>query len=394
MESTTDRETRAALVKGATVFLALELSKKRWLVGAMLPGRAAVSEHAVGGGDTARLWALIERLRAEAAGRCGRPVRVVCCYEAGYDGFWLHRWLTAAGVINFVLDAGSLPVSRRGRRAKTDRLDVQALLRVLLAYLRDEPRVCSVVRVPSVAEEDLRRRHRERERLMRERVQHTNRIQGLLFAQGIRGFRPQRRDWPKQLAGLRTGDGRALPACLRAELARECERLALVVRMLEMVEAEAEAPTSQPIAPTASDDGAAAAQLAQVAQLTKLRGIGKTSARPLVGEVFFRDFANRREVASYVGLAASPFRSGQLQREQGISKAGNPRARPLAIELAWLWLRHQPRSALSQWFHTRVGRQQGRVRKIAIVALARKLMVALWRYLTTGLLPTGALLKA
>jgi transposase len=306
------------------------------------------------------------------------------CYEAGYDGFWLHRLLRERGIENHVLDPASLLVDRRARRAKTDRLDAAGLLRTLMALARGERQVCRVVRVPSPEEEDVRRQQRERERLVNEKVQHIGRIKGLLMTQGIRSFQPARRDWRERLQGLRTAEGRALPSCLAAEVERECRRLWLVIEMLATLEQEIGSRLQ-----SANEPGAE-----RIRRLMALTGIGPVCAGVLVREVFYRDFANRREVAHYLGLTPSPWRSGRVRRDQGISKAGNPRARRMAIELAWLWLRHQPGSALAVWFRTRVGGVKGRMRRIMAVALARKLVVALWRYLVDGVVPEGALLKA
>jgi transposase len=261
---------------------------------------------------------------------------------------------------------------------KTDRIDAEGLIRVLMAYDRGERQVCAIVRVPSLEDEDAKRLHRERERLVRERVQHTNRIHGLLATQGIRTFKPMRKDWERQLEGVFTGDGRPLPPQLKTEIRRECRRLAMVLDMLKEVERERDA---------------GVASEAKMGLLAKLQGVGPTFATVLVREVFYRAFNNRRELGSYVGLTPAPYDSGDVHRDQGISKAGNPRARTLAIEMAWLWVRYQPDSALSQWFRERVGVATGRVRRIAIVALARKVLVALWRYLETGIVPSGAMLK-
>lgn len=365
----------------ATLFVALELSKAKWLVGLHSPMADKVSRHTIAGGDAPALLTLIGAARRRAEASLGGTVRVVTCYEAGYDGFWLHRLLVAHGIANQVIDPASLLVNRRARRRKTDRIDLAGLLRTLMAWHRGEPQVCSMVRVPSPEEEDRRRRGRERERLVKERVQHLGRVKGLLMTQGVRDFQPARRGWRDRLEALRTGDGRPLPDCLKAEIARECRRLALVDEMLDELERERDA----------ASDGKAPQQ---AALLTKLRGIGPTSAHLLAGEVFHRDFANRRQVAAYLGLEPSPWQSGQVDQDQGISKAGNRRARMLAIELAWLWTVHQPDSALTRWFHERVGNVKGRIRRIAIVALARKLMVALWRYLTTGVIPVGAVLHS
>src|SRR5829696_4976229 len=360
----------------ATLFVALELSRSTWLVAVHSPVVNKVSQQRLEGGDTEGLLALITRKRIQTEEKLGRPVRVACCFEAGYDGFWLHRWLCARGVENRVLDAASLLVDRR---AKTDRLDAAGLLRTLMALERGEARVCRVVQVPSPEQEDARRRSRERARLVVERGQHTSRIKGLLMTQGIRDFEPARSDWQARFEALRTPDGLPLAPCLRAELLRECRRLWLVMEMIAEVEAEQKAVAE-------AEDGPAA-------RLAQLRGIGLTFATVLGNEVFFRDFRNRREVGGYLGLAPSPWQSGGVRRDQGIAKSGNPRARRTAIELAWLWLRHQPGSALTRWFHERVGSTKGRMRRILLVAMARKLIVALWRYVTVGLVPEGAVLK-
>ena len=365
----------------ATLFVALELSKAKWLVGLHSPMADKVSRHTIAGGDAPALLTLIGAARRRAEASLGGTVRVVTCYEAGYDGFWLHRLLVAHGIANQVIDPASLLVNRRARWRKTDRIDLAGLLRTLMAWHRGEPQVCSMVRVPSPEEEDRRRRGRERERLVKERVQHLGRVKGLLMTQGVRDFQPARRGWRDRLEALRTGDGRPLPDCLKAEIARECRRLALVDEMLDELERERDA----------ASDGKAPQQ---AALLTKLRGIGPTSAHLLAGEVFHRDFANRRQVAAYLGLEPSPWQSGQVDQDQGISKAGNRRARRVAIELAWLWLQHQPDSGLSRWFKDRVGVARGRVRRIMLVALARKLIVALWRYLASGVVPEGASMRA
>jgi transposase len=369
----------AVAAERATMFVALELSKSSWLVALHSPIADKVSLQRFVGGDVAGLLALIARKQTQAAARLGRTVRVLSCYEAGYDGFWLHRLLCARGIDNRILDAASILVDRRSRRAKTDRLDAAGLLRTLMALDRGESRVCRVVRVPSVAQEDARRRSRERTRLVVERGQHSNRIGGVLMTLGVRDFEPTRRDWQERLEGVRTADGQELPACLKAEITRECQRLHQVIVMIAEVEAE---------------QAAALDEEGHATRLIRLRGIGLVSATVLADEVFFRDFRNRREVAGYLGLVSSPWASGRVQRDQGITKSGNPRARRTAIELAWLWLRHQPGSVLTQWFRHRVGTTRGRMRRIILVALARKLIVALWRYLSVGLVPDGAELKA
>lgn len=365
----------------AVIAVSLELSPKKWLVTSLSPGSEKLSKRWIEGGAGAGLLALLAELRARAERRIGGAVRLVTIAEAGLDGFWLHRLLVANGIESHVVDPGSVAAPRRKRRAKSDGIDGETLVRVLLAWLRHEPRVCSMVRPPSVEEEDRRRLGREREALVRERTRETNRVHGLLASQGIRGFDPLRRGARERLAGLATGDGRPLPPRLRATLERALDRLALIVTQLVEVEAACAA------------ELAAADARDPAALLPALRGLGETTIATLAFEGFWHGFANRRQIAGYAGLAATPWRSGQLVHEQGTGGSGNPRLRKAMIQLAWLWLRHQPGSALSRWYHQRVGKVKGRVRRIAIAALARKLLVALWRYVTQGVLPAGALLK-
>jgi transposase len=303
------------------------------------------------------------------------------------------------GIENRVIDAASIPVDRRSRRAKTDRLDLELLIRMLLALERGETRICQVVHVPSPAEEDAKRQHRERAALVSERTAHSNRITGILMALGVRGVHPRQRGFIARLAKLVTATGELLPPHTKQALAREHERLSLVERQIKEIEG-AQAAAIKAAAAKLSDEGqndtavddAAARSAAQAAALIRLKGIGQIGAVPLCREVFYRHFDNRRELGSYIGLTPSPYNSGSMRVDQGISKAGNPRARTLAIEIAWLWVRYQPESALTHWFLQRVGTAKGRIRRIAIVALARKLMVALWRYLTTGMIPEGAVM--
>lgn len=364
-----------------TIFLAIELSQKTWLVTLHSPDRDRISRHKLEGGDHAGLLELIEKARRRVADKLGCVPRVVSCYEAGYDGFWLHRLLEAAGITNYVFDPASIAVEQRSRRAKTDRIDGELLLRTLMAYLRGEPRVVRIVRVPSVAQEDARRASRERDRLVTEQTAHTNRIKALLRLQGMAVGNPRRRDWLAWLARQRDWQGQPLPPHLLAEVTREHARLMLMREQLAVLE------EAQPLA--------VPAQTAERQDLLRrLKALGPAFTATLTNEVFYKDFRNRREVASYVGLAPSPWQSGGIDREQGISKAGNPRARLKAIELAWLWLRHQPDSALSRWFRDRIANAGKRAKRVAIVALARKLIVALWRYLSTGLVPEGAIMKA
>jgi len=366
--------------------LAIELSKKSWIVAVNTPLSDKISRHTLKPSDGKELLDLCERIRTRVAKETKKRVEMVSCYEAGYDGFWLHRLLQAHDIRNHVIDPASLQVDRRARRAKTDRVDAERLLRSLMAYLRGEPKVWSVVRVPSVAEEDDRRLHRERGRLINERIQHVNRIKGLLAIHGIYDYQPLRRDRIQRLQQLHTADGRTLPPRLEAEILRELQRLEIVIGMIKTIEAERDAIAS---ANTETERGS----VKKIQHLAKIKSIGPEFATTLVGEVFYRSFDNRKQLASYVGLTPVHFQSGAMSRDQGISKAGNAKARTVMIELAWLWLRHQPDSDLSVWFRDRVGKLKGRIRRITIVAVARKLLIALWRYLETGLVPKGAALK-
>jgi transposase len=289
------------------------------------------------------------------------------------------------GFESHVVDPASIATSRRRRRAKTDRIDGEALLRALLAHKRGEPRVCAMVKAPTPEEEDRRRLCRERKVLTNERVLHVNRIKGLLFSQGVSWYEPLRRDRRQRLDELRTGDGgRPLPKHLKAQISREFDRLELLIEQIKAVEAERDALLA----------AQRVAAPAPAAMLLDIKGIGPEFAAILWSEGLFRHFDNRRQVASYAGLAPTPWQSGKVDREQGVSKAGNPRLRTTLIQLAWLWLRHQPQSALALWFKERVGRNGGRFKKTTIVALARKLLVALWKYVTAGVVIDGAVMKA
>jgi len=379
----TDHTDAPAGCEYATIYVAFELSKAKWQLGIMVPGAEKMSRYRIEGGNLTELSTVLGRARARAE-QLGKPVRVLSCYEAGLDGHWLHRWLMSNGILNYEIDASSIEVNRRARRAKTDRIDLAQLMRSFLAYLRGEVGVCSMVRVPTPEDEDRKRRTRERERLLKERTGHSNRIKGLLHGQGIRDAMPLKSSFLSDLDKMHTGDGRVLPPRLRDEICREHERLVLVHKQIKALEAENTAAHRTP---------AKGSVEAKAVQLAQLKAVGPQIAQILANEVFYRDFKNRRQVGSCVGLTDTPYDSGASRRQQGISKAGNHRARTTAVELAWLWLRHQPDSELSRWFRARVGNLKGRIRKIAIVALARKLMVALWRYLETGLVPTGAAMR-
>jgi transposase len=365
-----------------SIYAALELSKNSWLLAIQFPDRDSPSLYPIRGGNAEGLMAKLDAARKRVAKVSGQTPKVTLCYEAGYDGFWLARFLDQRGIECRVMEPASLQVNRRARRVKTDRIDVENILHTLIAWCRGERHVCSMVVIPSVEEEDLRRTHRERNRLVRERTAHVNRIKGLLFGQGIRGINVMKNYKTLTPAELVTGDGRPLPERLGREITREIERLAQVQAQIVEVERERD------LAPTPC-----AATERKRHDLLRLNGIGPTFSAILAREVYYRRFANRRQVASYLGLAPSPYDSGDGRRSQGISKAGNSLARYTLIQAAWLWLRHQPNSALTQWFHRRTEGQGKRVRCIMIVALARKLAIALWRYVETGLIPEGAAVK-
>jgi len=367
------------------IFVSLELSRSRWLITSLSPGGGEkMSKHAVRGGDVSRLLERFLQLREKARARTGKVFPLVVIQEAGLDGFWIDRVLQNEGIESHVVDPASIATSRRRRRAKTDKIDGETLVRSLLAYKRGEPRVCSMVKAPTPEEEDQRRLCRERKVLTAERVLHVNRIKGLLFCQGICGYEPLRRDRRDRLEELQTGDGRPLPTHLKAQVERELDRLELLLKQIKTVEGERDALLA----------AAKTAMPAPAAMLLDIRGIGPEFAAVLWSEGLFRHFDNRRQVAAYAGLAPTPWQSGAVDREQGVSKAGNPRLRTTLIQLAWLWLRNQPHSALTLWFHERVSRNGGRLRKTTIVALARKLLVALWKYVTAGVVIEGATMKA
>jgi len=368
----------------AAIFVSLELSRSTWLVTSLSPGKGEkLSRHSIAAGNVAELLTLFAELRRKAQVRTGQSYPIITIQEAGLDGFWLHRVLQQNDIESHVVDPASIAMPRRRRRAKTDRLDGETLLRALLAYKRGEPRVCAMVVAPSPEEEDRRRLCRERRTLIQERVTHGNRIKGLLFAQGVFDYVPLRRDRRKRLEALRTGDGRELPSHLKAQIVRELDRIELLLGQIKAVEAAQEtllAAARKPASEAASDP---------VTMLLSFKGIGANFGAVLWSEAFYRTFANRRQVAAYAGLAATPWQSGGIRHEQGVSKAGNPRLRTTMIQIAWLWIRHQPQSALTRWFKERS--PQGRKR--AIVALARKLLVALWKYVTQGVVIEGATMK-
>ena len=325
------------------IFVSMELSRRVWLITSLSPGCGEkMSKHSVPASDVSGLLRRFAELRRKAAARTGRDFPIIVVQEAGLDGFWIHRVLQSEGIESHVVDAASILTSRRRRR---------------MAYKRGEPRVCSMARAPTPQEEDRRRVSRERRTLVGERVEHVNRIKGLLFAQGVFGYEPLRKGRRDRLEDLRTGDGRLLPVHLKAQITRELDRLEVLLEQLKAVEAERDAllkPATEAASPAA--------------MLTRLKGIGPQTAAVLWSEGLFRQFDNRRQVAAYAGLAPTPWQSGTIDHEQGVSKAGNLRLRTTMVELAWLWLQNQPTAALSLWFHERVRRLGGRMRKTIIVA--------------------------
>ncbi len=375
----------AAFDHDSTLVLALELSGKSWEVGAVVPGVARRPKRGIEPRDISALLQAISRWRAEAHAGGRQIARVVLAYEAGRDGFWIARALAGHGIEVHVMHPASIPVERQGRRAKTDRLDLDMLLRTLLAWLRGEPRVCSMVRVPAVAEEDARRPGREREALIGERIAVENRIENLLCLHGVVGFKPRLKKAVERLEELRDWSGSPLPPQLMEELRRLMRRQRLMSEQLAELEAARDALVATP-----DPDR----ETRMIRLLTLVLGLGVETATTLVREVLCRPFRDRRALASFTGLAGTPFMSGKTEREQGIGKTGNPRVRRIIMQLVWRWLRFQPESILSRWFAERTGGAKGRIRKIMAVALARKLLVALWRYVTQGIVLDGAIIAA
>ena len=370
----------------AAIFVSMELSRSTWLITSLLPGNGEkMSKHTIAAGNIAGLFDLFLKLRERSQAKTGRTHPIITIQEAGLDGFWIHRALVKEGIESHIVDPASVATARKHRRVKTDRIDGETLLRVLLAFKRGEPRVCAMVRAISCEDEDRRRIGRERKALMVERVAHVNRIKGLLFSQGIAGYEPLRRDRRLRLEQLQTGDGRALPKYMRTQIGRELDRLELVIEQIKAVEDERDA--------FIEAQSADKTKPSPVTMLLEIKGLGAEFVNILWAEGLFRHFDNRRQVAAYAGLVPTPWQSGSIKREQGVSKAGNSRLRTTLIQMSWLWLRNQPASALAKWFKARVERNGGRMKKTTIVALARKLLVALWKYMTSGVEIEGAVMK-
>jgi transposase len=371
--------TQSTATAAPVLYLALELSWNSWKLAFTVGLGQKPRLRTIRARDTAAL--LLEIQKAKLRFGLGQDTPVLCCYEAGRDGFWLHRFLVHHGLQNQVVDSASIEVNRRKRRAKSDSLDATKLVQMLIRWHNGEHSVWSIVNVPSVADEDRRQRHRELIELKAERTEHVNRIKGLLAALGL-GIAVDAR-LPQRLEELRQWDGNPLPQAVQERMLREFQRWQQVDAQIRALE------SSQRRAVREDDEP----HVEQVRQLLQLKGVGVVGAWILVREIFgWRQIRNRRELASLVGLTPTPYGSGDTQREQGISKAGNRRVRWLLIELAWGWLYHQPQSELSQWYQRRFGSGNARARKVGIVALARKLLIALWRYLERGEVPKGAVL--
>ncbi len=363
-----------------TLYLAFELGNTDWRLGFTIGLGQAPRQRTIKAGDLIGLE--LEIKRAKKRFGLAPEVRVLSCYEAGRDGFWLHRHLDSQAVENLVVDSASIEVNRRAKRAKTDKLDVKKLLTMLIRYDCGEQKVWSVVHVPSVEAEDSRHLHRQLSSFKSDRTRHINRIKGLLVGQGLR--LPVKADFLERVEKVRLWDGQPLPPGLRSRLTREFSCYQFLVEQVQQLEAERRALLRECTEPNVE----------QVRRLLRLRGLGENSAWLFVMEFFsWRQFRTRRQVGGLAGLTPTPYQSSELRREQGIDKSGNSPIRTMAIEIAWGWLRHQPESDLSLWFQQRFGQGSKRLRKIGLVALARKLLIALWRYLEFGELPAGALLK-
>ena len=369
-----------ATARNDILFVGIELSKNSWRLA--FSNGAKIRQRTLPAGDQAAMQEELARSKQKLGLSADSAVR--SCYETGRDGFWVHRLLSSWGIENVVVDAASIETARRGRRAKTDRLDAEKLVRKLMAWAGGEKTVWRLAQVPSVEAEAERRPMRERQRLTQERTAHRARIASLVALHGVAAKLNGRQDFAVAVEQLRDWQGQPLPATLVAELQRELQRLAVVHQQILLLEKRQERALRSP--------QTAAEQVAQ--KLMQLRGVGPISAWLLAVEFFgWRRLRNRRQVGALAGLCGTPHNSGDSAQEQGISKAGDKRVRWVAVELAWCWLRFQPHSALTQWFWQRFGQGSKRMRRIGIVALARKLLVSLWKYLEWGELPAGATLR-
>lgn len=371
------------LDQDSTLIAVIEMSQSSWLVGAMVPGLRREPRKKLSADETA-LLELLQRWRGAAEKAGAKVARIALAYEAGRDGFWLARWLRARGVEAYVIHPTSVAVSREHRRAKTDRLDLALLERAFLGWLRGEAKHCTMAAIPSLAEEDAKRANRERETLVGERTRLVNRMKGALARLGVRGFNPKLKKAPSRLEDLRTPEGVPLPANTLAELRRDMARLALVNDQIKQIEAARLARLQEaPDQPTH----------AMVRLLARVVGLGIETADTLVHEVLARDLRDRRAVARYAGLTGAPDESGKRRREKGLARAGNARVRRIMIQLAWRFLMFQGDCALVRWYRARTRDANRKARKTFIVALARKLLIALWRLVTSGENPEGIRLR-
>ena len=382
-----------------TVYVAVEISLKSWIVGLHCPEASggSVSIHTLAAADTAGLLDIVSSVRERVTRELGARPRVMLTYEAGYEGFWLARDIERrdAEIDIFMNDPASLRVNRRAKKKKTDRIDARRMVRALKAWDQGDSEAMSWVRVPDVDREDARRLLRERDTLVKKRTRLNNRIRGLLQLHGIFDLAPRKPDFLERLASARTGYGAPLLPRARAEIERTVALLRLVEGHIDMIEAEKRALLK---AGRKAQDASDLDGTAMIAALTRIHGIGLNDATLLAGEVFYRDFRNRRELGSWAGLTSVPWASGDVDHDLGISKAGPSHVRKHMIQMAWRWLKLQPESAITKWFHAYVARHAGggrdrRARKRAIVGVARKLLIALWRYATQGLVPEGAIVS-
>ena len=368
-----------------TIVAVLELSGKSWLFGAVAPGVARRTKRSFEARDVDGVVRALEQLKAESAKAGFQAARLVVGYEAGRDGFWIARALQQVGIEVYVMHPASIAVERRGKRAKTDRLDVDLLLTTLIGWLRGEPGRCTMSPIPTEEEEDLREPGRRRETLVRARLKVENQITSLLIRYGIEAFKPRLRSAEKKLDELKTFDSRPLPANAMNSLRLLMAQHRLVSAQLKEIE-EARQQVVDVVEPNRLQR--------MILTLARVVGVGVETATVIVYEVFSRQFRDRRALAAFVGLTGTPYDSGGSRTEQGISKNGNPRVRRMLSQLAWRWLMHQPESALAQWYRARLAGAKGRMKKILIVALMRKLVIALWRLVESGEVPAGVRLAA
>jgi transposase len=380
MKKTQETPRKKDTTKEAVLHVAFELSNTKWKLAFSDCSKTRLVT--IRARNVGQLQEEIEKAKVRFG--LSDDVRIVSCYEAGRDGFWLHRYLLSCGIENKVVDSSSIEVNRRKRRAKTDRIDARKLLGMLMRYHGGERKLWSVVRVPSVEDEDGRSLNRELEALRKERTMHRNRIRGLLIREGLEVSNPSGKRFLEEVDSLRTWDDKELPSDFKAWIVREYERLRMVEEQISILKKEREKRVQSAESPS----------LRKVSQLRTLYGIGPTSSWDFVMELFsWRNFRNRREVGAFPGLTPTPYDSGGSQREQGISKEGRGRIRALTIQIAWGWLRFQPHSNLTRWYMERFAGGGSRMRRIGIVAMARRLLIDLWRYTEYGVVPEGARIR-